>query len=259
MLVGAIIGIFVTFGIFTIVTSDTPAENTKPAVVQQPERFYHSKDSEVQQTRLKQDEEKRTKAELARAQAELAQAEKVRAEIALAEKVKADFIQAERLRAEQASQRAELAKLELAKAKSDLERAKLEIASGRVAAIAAPTHAPTPTAVAIVPTSNPVVEPVESRSTAAVEKSPDKPENVSDNKGAWGVQVASMKTQAEANEKVKSIEKLGFSSYIEEASVNGKSYYRVKLGPAATKQEAQALKERASQHKELSGAYVSKN
>lgn len=252
MLVGAIIGIFVTLGIFTFVTSNPPAEENKSAVVQQSERFYHSKESEVQETKLKQEEEKRAKAELAKAQAELAKAEKIKADIALAEKVKADFIQAEKQRAEQARRNAELAKLELAKAKADLERTKLEIASGRVVA-AANTPAPSPVA--------PPAE-VEPRSTAAVEDVPVKVESLPSNTVAsnlaWGVQVASMKSQDEAAEKVKSLEKLGFSSYIEEASVNGKSYYRVKLGPVATKAEAQALKEKASQYKELSGAYVSK-
>lgn len=77
--------------------------------------------------------------------------------------------------------------------------------------------------------------------------------------GKWSVQIASFKTEAEANTKLASMKKDGFDGFIENAEVNGNQVYRVKIGPVANKSEAQAMHAKLIQMPGLAGSILSKS
>lgn len=77
--------------------------------------------------------------------------------------------------------------------------------------------------------------------------------------GKWSVQIASYKTEADANSKLSTMKNDGFDGFVESAEVNGASVYRVKIGPVSTKTEAQALHAKITQMPGLSGSILSKS
>ncbi|WP_456404246.1 SPOR domain-containing protein [Thiolapillus sp.] len=76
-----------------------------------------------------------------------------------------------------------------------------------------------------------------------VEKKPVAPKSVSPSSpSAWVVQVASFSSRASADKLVKKLRKAGLDTMNPSAvTVNGKKYYRVRVGPELDKQRAQKL------------------
>lgn len=76
--------------------------------------------------------------------------------------------------------------------------------------------------------------------------------------GAWSVQIASYKSEKQAQEKLSSMSNQGFNGFVEQAEVNGAQVFRVKIGPVETKTEAQSLQSKLAQLPGLSGSILSK-
>jgi DedD protein len=97
---------------------------------------------------------------------------------------------------------------------------------------AAARPAPRPVAAPSLP---PVLEPVAPRGAA-------------DGMPSWVIQVASLATPESAGELEGRLRKNGFSAFVEKAEVNGKLYYRVRVGPeldrASAERTAAQLRER---------------
>lgn len=87
---------------------------------------------------------------------------------------------------------------------------------------------------AISPEPQPDTEPIKERGSllAAFEK-------ISMPKSGFALQIASLPNEAVAQEEVRRLTAKGFSAWITEANVKGSTYYRVKVGPYATRSEAQ--------------------
>jgi hypothetical protein len=61
--------------------------------------------------------------------------------------------------------------------------------------------------------------------------------------GGWVVQVASLTNPAGAQRLVDELKEKGFDAFITRSQVEGKAYHRVRLGPVATRGEADAMAE----------------
>ena len=61
--------------------------------------------------------------------------------------------------------------------------------------------------------------------------------------GGWVVQVASLTNPAGAQRLVDELQEKGFGAFITRSQVEGKAYHRVRLGPVATRGEADAMAE----------------
>ena len=61
--------------------------------------------------------------------------------------------------------------------------------------------------------------------------------------GGWVVQVASLTAAAGAQRLVDELREKGFSAFITRSQVEGKAYHRVRLGPLASRREADAMVE----------------
>lgn len=59
---------------------------------------------------------------------------------------------------------------------------------------------------------------------------------------AWYVQVASFPEKGKAEDLIKQLSKAGFDSHISAAKVEGKTYYRVAVGPKIDKRTARVIK-----------------
>ncbi len=68
--------------------------------------------------------------------------------------------------------------------------------------------------------------------------SKEKNYDASTHKKGYAVQVASFDKRAKALAEVESLKKLSYDSYIDRSLVNGKNYFRVRIGPIASKNKA---------------------
>lgn len=87
---------------------------------------------------------------------------------------------------------------------------------------------------------------VQAKAAGAAESAP--PRRTNDGMPSWVIQVASVATPAAAAELVTKLRAGGFSAFDEKAEVNGKVYYRVRVGPeldrTRAEQTAARLRER---------------
>jgi cell division septation protein DedD len=300
MLVGVIIGLAVTLGIFTVVNSHPQDENQKAVerTVEQPaERFYYSADNVANQTqKMIADEEfekaEKARKELEKSKAELAKVERAKADLAKDEQIKAEFFKSqlakaeaarlkaendrlenERIRAELARKHAELVAAKEASEKrlldeAEIEKARIEAREKAKSEMNEPPYQQTLVETkstletaehkeAAKPTTG--VIHVEAATVAPLPAKPTEERQVAMVKeNGWGVQVASLKTQKDADEKLALVQAKGFKAYIEQADVQGSQVFRVKVGPSASKAEAQALRKQVIQHPEFSGAFITK-
>ena len=59
--------------------------------------------------------------------------------------------------------------------------------------------------------------------------------------GEWAVQVGSFSNQQNAGRLARDLEKLGYDVFVDRATTGGKTWHRVRVGPVASKAEAEAL------------------
>lgn len=130
-----------------------------------------------------------------------------------------------------------------------VQKASAPVVSKVVAETPAAPLVETPRVVAAVvaPVPEPAPKAIESPAAKAVQVSAA---------DAWGVQVGSLKSRADADRKLSDVQSRGFTGFIEEAPVNGVTVYRVKLGPFPTKAEASATQKLAIQNPDMAGAFV---
>jgi DedD protein len=120
------------------------------------------------------------------------------------------------------------------------------------AATQEPQSAQSDTQAAVPIEPQPKVEqpmPLPSKSTVQTDEKPDpKPEPKPEPKlepkptaGGWAIQVASLGTRAAAERMAGELKRDGFTTFVMPVQVNGKTLFRVRVGPVATRQAADAL------------------
>lgn len=107
---------------------------------------------------------------------------------------------------------------------------------------ATPTQKSVPT---VAPTKAPKETPAEESSREATVRSvlPD----------GWFAQVAAPKKLSEAEAMVQKLRKAGFAVVVESANVRGENYYRVVVGPEASRVQAERLVEQLKRESSISG------
>lgn len=75
----------------------------------------------------------------------------------------------------------------------------------------------------------------------------------------YSVQVASFKSNDEAEARLMGLKSSGFDGFVQTATVNGTQYYRVKVGPVATNEEAKTLKAELSNKTGLKDTLVTRD
>jgi DedD protein len=74
---------------------------------------------------------------------------------------------------------------------------------------------------------------------------------------AWVVQVGSFAAEASATAQRDQLRKTGFAAFVEKATVDGKTVYRVRIGPELARERAEALRERLLREQKIEGLVVS--
>ncbi|HPS57357.1 MAG TPA: SPOR domain-containing protein [Spirochaetota bacterium] len=76
---------------------------------------------------------------------------------------------------------------------------------------------------------------------------------------SYSVQVASYDTLAKAENEKSSLRSKSYDAYIDRANVNGRNYFRVKIGPVASKSKAGELLDEIQSESRYSGSYIVKD
>jgi DedD protein len=102
-----------------------------------------------------------------------------------------------------------------------------------------------------VPTTAPEPEPEPIASSPApaprpappprAEPEPAKPAAASASLSGWVIQVAALAESARAAEVERDLRAKGFPAFVEEAVVNGKTYFRVRVGPEIDRKKIEAM------------------
>jgi DedD protein len=75
-------------------------------------------------------------------------------------------------------------------------------------------------------------------------------------KVGWAVQVGSFGREANAREQVQRLRDAGFPAFVERASVDGRSFWRVKVGPWAQRDEAMRLRDEIQRRMDITGNVI---
>lgn len=75
-------------------------------------------------------------------------------------------------------------------------------------------------------------------------------------KVGWAVQVGSFGREANAREQEQRLRAAGFPAFIERASVDGRNFWRVKVGPRAQRDEAMRLRDEIQRRMDVSGNVI---
>jgi DedD protein len=75
-------------------------------------------------------------------------------------------------------------------------------------------------------------------------------------KVGWAVQVGSFGREANAREQEQRLRDAGFPAFIERASVDGRNFWRVKVGPRAQRDEAMRLRDEIQRRMDVSGNVI---
>lgn len=86
--------------------------------------------------------------------------------------------------------------------------------------------------------SNASTAPAEATSVPSAAPPSPPPNANSDGMPSWVIQVASLGTAASADEMVAKLRGEGYSAFVERATVNGRLYYRVRVGPEVDRTRA---------------------
>ena len=87
-----------------------------------------------------------------------------------------------------------------------------------------------------------------------------KPEKTSSKviRSGFSVQVGAFDTRTKAEKQLKELKAMHFETFIDKANVKGKSYYRVKVGPVPTRDEAVGLLKNVHRHPEYASSFMIK-
>jgi cell division septation protein DedD len=89
----------------------------------------------------------------------------------------------------------------------------------------------------------------EERAKAAKEKAAKEKAPADSQKGAWAVQVGSFAKEKDAKAAADRLKDKGHDAYVVTSDVDGKRWYRVRVGHVATKADAEALQKKLSTEK----------
>lgn len=76
---------------------------------------------------------------------------------------------------------------------------------------------------------------------------------------SYSVQIASYDTLAKAETEKSSLRSKSYDAYIDRANVNGRNYFRVRIGPVASKSKAGELLDEIQSESRYSGSYIVKD
>ena len=88
-------------------------------------------------------------------------------------------------------------------------------------------------------------------------REPDK-RTVSRDLSGFSVQVASYDKRGRASKEIDRLKKMNFDAYLDSSFVNGKKYYRVRIGPLSTQGRAQSLLKEIQGHERYGDSYIIK-
>jgi len=95
------------------------------------------------------------------------------------------------------------------------------------------------------PKAPPAAKPKPAPKAASVPKpaptQPSAPAQSSSGPSSWVIQVASLREHARAYKLVQDLRVKGFPAYIQEARVNQKLWYRIRIGPEATRERIESM------------------
>lgn len=100
------------------------------------------------------------------------------------------------------------------------------------------------------PEAKPIARPVVKPEGTPVAKPEAKPQ------GPWSVQVKASQIQSESLGLAKKLKNKGYDTQVVEAQIQGRTWYRVRVGHLATKQEAQALLNTLKSKEGFVGAFL---
>jgi len=82
----------------------------------------------------------------------------------------------------------------------------------------------------------------------------EKPLNI--RKGQYSIQVASYDRKSKAKKEITTLKSMKYDAYIAKSKVNGKNYYRVRIGPISSKKEAIGLLEDVQDNRRYEESYM---
>ncbi len=85
-----------------------------------------------------------------------------------------------------------------------------------------------------------------------------KDEGSSKNYDGWSIQVASYDTMSKAEKEKSALRSKNYDAYIDKGVVNGRNYFRVRIGPLASKKKACDLLDELQSESRYSGSYLVK-
>jgi DedD protein len=130
--------------------------------------------------------------------------------------------------------------------------AELSAARAPVASAATATTAPTPAPVAPAPvTAKPAPVPTTTAKPAAPASVQATQPAAPKGDSAWAAQAGTFSKAATARDLVARLQKLGFKAFVMEVKDGGRNLYRVRIGPVATRADAEALAKRVTQKARL--------
>jgi cell division septation protein DedD len=77
-------------------------------------------------------------------------------------------------------------------------------------------------------------------------------------KGGYSIQVAAYDRKAKAIEEINSLKKMSYDAFFDKSQVNGKRYYRVKIGPIASKNKAIEMLNELQENSKYGESYLVK-
>ena len=97
------------------------------------------------------------------------------------------------------------------------------------------------------------VPPVSKSAPKTLKRTTTEPNGDLDGPSAWVVQIVSLTNGKRALELTERLKKLGFSAFVEEIQKDGKTYYRVRVGPELKQDEAEAIRQKINKKMDLDG------
>lgn len=136
-----------------------------------------------------------------------------------------------------------------------------------VAPVASAPFTPSqPADAAADPSSTPEPQPEQTEPTVAEAPAPTAPVSAQEpldtasrtpsDLAAWAVQVGSFGTESNARGLRDSLRKKGYTAYVESIKANGNTFYRVRVGPTAQREEAERLQAALAKKESMKGLVV---
>ncbi len=92
---------------------------------------------------------------------------------------------------------------------------------------------------------------VENKPESKPIEKPEKPDHQSEGSDHWAVQMGSFSSKENANRLVEKLKSQKFPAYLEDVASNGKTVYRVRVGPFNSRSKTEEMKQKLDQEEKL--------